>query len=253
MRKVTVILLLAFLAFPAVSGQKLEFGIQFTPLEFSSLTFDQKYIVFDDYTSYKLNTQGLRLAIPSLSNSGLYVRYPFGNHLALQSGLAFQNNVYYYSVNETYQSTLRSFFYSSIDVPVFFSYTLSESAKLKLRLLAGANVKNFKIRRNYYSIFAQSLDVFFNQQDAESDTQKRDFIISKVNPFMIYSRIGTGLSYYNFTLDLCADKNLTTMNRKPDAYNANFKDSFQLTLVLGIRLSNKDLKVTKKQDKIIKQ
>ena len=161
MKRIPAILLSVFLTSTIMSGQKIEFGIQYAPLQFSSLSFDQNYVIFDDHTSYNLNVTGLNLTIPSLSNSGLFVRFPFGN-LALQTGFGFQNNVNYYSVKTTYLNTKVAFFYSSIDIPASLAYTLRSNEKLKFRILAGANAKMFKIRRSYYSIFAKSFDIFFN-------------------------------------------------------------------------------------------
>jgi hypothetical protein len=252
MKRISVILLFIILTSITGRSQKIEFGIQYIPLEFSSLSFDQKYIIFEDYTSSKLDLPGIHFAIPSLSNSGLFVRYPFGR-LTLQSGLAFQNNVYYYTANDTYQGTNVSFYYSSIDLPVSLAYTINKNSKIKYRILAGVNSKMFKFKRSYYSVFAKSFGVAFNQEDEAAIVKKREFMVSKVSPFMLYSRIGAGIGFYNFTIDLCADKNITDMNLKKDLFNANFKDSFILTVVVGIRLSGKDMKGNKEKYKISKE
>ena len=235
-----------------MSGQKIEFGIQYTPLQFSGLSFDRDYMIFDNYTSSKLNVPGMKLTLPSLSNSGLFLRFPL-KKIVLQTGLGFQNNVYNYSVSTTYSDSYDVFFYSSIDVPVFLSYTFRSSGKLKFRCLAGVNTKMFKIKRSYYSVFAKALDPYAYAEDYENISQKRDFIVSKVNPFMLYSRVGAGIKYYNISMDICADRNITNMNRMQDHYNANFKDSYLVTVVFGFQIANKDLKISKEQSKISKE
>jgi hypothetical protein len=189
--------------------------------------------------------------MPSLSSSGLFVRFPLGK-LALQSGLGFQNNAYYYCTKPGYNATKVLFFYGSIDIPLTLVYTFSSNTKLKFRILGGVNSKLFKIRRSYYSVFAKSFDTM-NNEEYVSDSEKRKFMVNRVNPFMLYSRAGAGISYYNFTIDLCADRSITDMNWKKDLYNANFTDSFQVTFVLGFRIAAKDLKVNREQNKIGKE
>ena len=83
----------------------------------------------------------------------------------------------------------------------------------------------FKFRRNYYSVFTKNFDYVNYLEETPADKHKRDFLVEKLNSFIIYSRVGVGIQFYNFIVDLCIDKNLTDMNRKFDKYNANFKDS----------------------------
>jgi hypothetical protein len=233
-RNILILLILCFPVLPAVA-QKTEFGIRYTPINFTKLTFDQDFIVFQDYTSLRI-TEKYFMSFPSLSNSGLYVKFPL-RRLALETGLNFQNNTYFYGKRITYQNANVSFFYSSIDIPVSAVLTLNPDNILKLRLVAGMNSKFFKIRRNYYSIFAKGFDYFFYSEEYKSDKDNRDFMVEKVNPFILYSRVGAGLEYFQWTLDLYVDKNLTGMNVKKDSYNANFMKSGIVSIALGFQFA----------------
>ena len=207
------------------------------------ISFDQRFVIFNDYTSSKIIDPSFKLALPSLSNTGLFLRFNPTRRFSVQSGINFYNNVYYYSEKSTYTAgTYVSFFYSSIDIPLTAVLTLNPDAIWKFRLTGGVNSKIFKLKRNYYSILSKSFDYIFHNEETDSDEQKREFMIDKVNPLMLYSRLGAGVQFYNITADLCLDKNLTDMNRGTDPYNANFKDSYQINLVMTFRIAPKDLK-----------
>jgi|WetSurMetagenome_2_1015567.scaffolds.fasta_scaffold226031_1 hypothetical protein len=253
MRREVIILILGFLLTDPLMGQSVEFGIQYVPLQVSKITFDQNYLIFNDYTSVKVLDPSFRLSIPSLSNSGLFVRYKT-RRLSYQTGLNFQNNVYFYSKKTSdYTTTYASVFYSSIDVPMTITLVLKPENKLKIRLTAGLNNKLFKIRRNYYSVFAKKFDYFNYAEATSSDDEKRKFMINKVNPFISYLRSGIGIRYYNFTADILLDMNLTDMNINKDIYNANYKNTSQINLVLGFAIAPKDLKLRTSKRQISKE
>ena len=254
MRKAYIILIFSFFGLHYLPGQTFEFGIQFIPIQASMISFDQDYIIYNDYTSQNILNPSPRLSLPSLSNSGLFLRY-IHKQASFQTGLNFQNNVYFYGkrVLSDYTSTYASLFYSSIDIPFTATYTFRHNEPVKFRILAGINNKIFKIRRNYYSVFSKSFD-YFNYAAANSaDDEKRNFIIDKLKSFIVYFRSGIGMEYYNFTADLFIDKNITAMNRYIDKYNANFKDSYQINLALGFSIAPKDLKSKKYTRKLNKE
>jgi hypothetical protein len=234
-----------------LTGQSLEFGITYIPVGFSKITFDRDYIIFDDYSSAKLE-QTFNMLVPSLSNSGLFVRIPFKS-FSIQSGLNFQKNTYYYSTNTYYSNASNSFFYSSIDIPLEIIYTFNPNNVIKFRILAGGNAKLFKIRTNYYSVFKPLIEISYGNIESEAAKKNQEFIRKKINPFIFYSRFGAGFRYFGMTADLCFDKNLTPMNRNIDQYNANFKDTYQINIVLGFTIANKDLKYNRNTNKIIKE
>lgn len=168
--------------------------------------------------------------------------------------------MYYYgrksgdaSGDEVYNGLPVSFFYSSIDVPFTAVYTFNTDSKLKFRLTAGVNGKLFRLKRNYYSIFSKSFDYFFHEEVKEEDRQKREFMIEKINPFILFSRAGAGIQLYNITADLCIDKNLTGMNRMHDPFNANYKDSYIVNLIFSFTIPQKDLRPEKQESRIIKK
>ena len=218
------------------------------------LSFDQKFVIFNDYTSSRIIDQSFKMALPSLSNTGIFIRYNPVRHLSVQSGVNFYNNVYYYSQKSTYVSgTYVPFFYSSIDIPLTAAYTVKPDAIWKFRITGGLNSKMFRMKRNYYSIFSKSFNYIFHAEETEADEQKREFMVEKVNQFILYSRIGAGIQFYNITADICVDKNITDMNKKIDAYNANFMDSYQINLIMSFRIAPKDLRQKTTRDKIRKE
>ena len=254
MKKAHIIFFSVLFSCSQANGQSFDFGIQYIPLQASMISFDQRFVIFNDYTSSKIIDPSFKMALPSLSNTGLFVRYNPARHFSFQSGVNFYNNVYYYSEKSTYVSgTYVPFFYSSIDIPLTAAVTLNPDAILKFRLTGGINSKMFRLKRNYYSIFSKSFDYIFHNEETDSDEQKREFMIDKVNPFILFSRIGAGVQFYNITADLCLDKNLTNMNREIDTYNANFKDSYQINLIMTFRIAPKDLKKKTTGDKIEKK
>ena len=253
MKRSLVILIFIVISAAAINGQKFQFGIQYMPLQASKISFDQDYIIFDDYSSLKTLKPAFRISIPSLSNSGLFLRYNT-KHITFQTGANFQNNVYFFSEKSTYSSgTSISFFYSSVDIPLTAAFTFNTDEKVKYRILAGGNFKLFKFKRNYYSVFAKSFDYINYAEEAASDKGRREFMVTKINPIILYARAGIGIQYYNITADLCLDKNLTNMNRQVDKYNANFIDSYQVNIILGFRIAPGDLKDKTRQLKIAKQ
>jgi hypothetical protein len=253
MKQVVIILILSFTGLFSLSGQKFDFGIQYSPIQLSRISFDQNYVIFDDYSSLKIYKPKFRISAPSISNSGVFLRYK-AHHAAFQTGLNFQNNVYFYS-KRIYDYTISSvsIYYSSIDIPLTLTYTLRHEEKVKYRITAGVNNKIFKIRRNNYSIFSKSLD-YMNYVDATTaDTERRKFMIDKIKPFILYFRSGIGFELYNFTADIYLDRNLTEMNRYIDKNNANYIDTYQINLALGFSIAPKDLKYKKFKEKINKE
>jgi len=175
--------------------------------------------------------------------------------VSLQSGLNFQNNVYYYA-NKTMNNTSSSYsslFYSSIDLPAVAVLTLFPDEKVKLRLSAGIDNKIFKFKRNYYSVFYKNFDKFNYANEDEEDSEKRDFMVDKIRPFIVYFRSGIGLKYYNITADFYFDRNITPMNRNIDKYNANCKSTSLVTCVFGFSFAPKDLKYKRTMGKIDKE
>lgn len=252
MKRPLIIIALIIASLGTAKGQKFEFGIQYIPLELSKVTFDQESFIFNDYTSVKISDPVYRLSVPSLSNAGFFVRWNRKN-ISLQSGLSFHNNVYFYSHKGTYSmSTFMSFFYSSLDLPVTFSYTVFPDNKLKFRLTGGVNSKMFRMRRNYYSVFTKNFDYFNYAEESSADREKRRFMIGQVSPFIVYSRFGFGIKYYNITADLFFDGSITSSDRKIDRYNANLKDTYQINLALGFSIPSKDLAYRKSGGKISK-
>lgn len=253
MKKAGIISIFILTLFYSLSGQKLEFGIQYVPLQASMISFDKDFIIFDDYTSQKILNQSFRLSAPSFSNSGLFIRYNL-NKVSFQSGLNFQNNVYYYGRKTfDYMTSFASFYYSSIDVPATVAYTFRRNEKLKFRVLAGMNSKVFKIRRNYYSVFARRIDYFTYAEATVSEKEKRMYMTDKVNPFIVYFRSGIGIRYYNFTTDLYLDNNITKMSKSIDNYNANIIKTYQLNLAIGFSIAPKDLKSRNNREKLTKE
>jgi hypothetical protein len=253
MKRAGIILIFCFIGIYPLLGQALEFGIQYIPIQATNITFDQDYIIFSDYSSLKILEPAFRMSSPSLSNSGLFMRYN-RRHISFQTGLNFQNNVYFYGKKTyDYMTSFASLFYSSIDIPLTVAYTFRRDEKLKFRILAGVNNKIFKIRRNYYSVFSKKFDYLIYTEATASEKEKRNFMIDKINPFIVYFRSGIGIKYYNLSADLCLDRNLTAMNRYVDKYNANLKDTYQINLVLGFSIAPKDLKYKKFKGKINKE
>ena len=254
MKRAYIILIFSFFGLHYLSGQTFEFGIQFIPIQASIISFDQDYIIYNDYTSQKILNPSPRLSLPSLSNSGLFLRY-IRKQVSFQTGLNFQNNVYFYGkvTSFSYFTSYASLFYSSIDIPFTATYTFRHDEPVKFRILAGINNKIFKIRRNYYSVFSKSFDYFFHDEANYAVDEKRKFVIEKLNSFIVYFRSGIGMEYYNFTADLFIDRNITTMNRYIDKYNANFKDTYQINLALSFSIAPKDLKSKKYIRKLNKE
>lgn len=79
MKKIWIISLLIFCR-TNVSGQSFDFGIQYIPLQASLLSFDQDYLIFDDLTSLRVNDVSPGVGAPSLSNTGLFLRYKSLGH-----------------------------------------------------------------------------------------------------------------------------------------------------------------------------
>lgn len=247
-------MIFSFVSAAVINGQTFHFGIQYMPLQATRISFDQNYIIFDDYTALKTLNPAFRISLPSLSNSGLFLRYDT-RQIALQTGANFQNNVYFFSEKSSYYSpdSYVSFFYSSVDIPLTAAFTLRPDGKVKYRILAGVNTKLFKFKRNYYSVFEKRWNYFNYSEVIASDKNKREFMVAKINPIMLYARAGLGIKYYNITADLCIDKNLTNMNKQVDKYNANFVDSYQINLILGFQISPGDLKNKTRELKIAKE
>ena len=251
MKNIFIIPVFFLLSAISLKGQSPEFGICYVPIGFSKITFDQDFIVFDDYTSSKLN-QNYVMSFPSLSNSGLFVRFPFKS-FAVQTGLNFQRNTYFYSENTRFEGTKNLFSYSSFDIPLQLNYTINPDNILKFRILAGANAKFFKIRTNYYSIFGKMANISYYNVENKAAIKNRDFMMERINPFSIYSRFGVGLRYFGMTIDLCFDKSITPLNKNIDKYNANFEDTYQINIMLGFQFAKKDLKYKRNVNKIIKE
>ena len=235
----------------ALKGQSPEFGICYVPIGFSKITFDQDFIIFDDYSSAKLH-QNYVMSFPSLSNSGLFVRFPIKS-FAVQTGLYFQRNTYFYSKNIRFEGTKNLFSYSSFDIPLQLNYTINPDNIIKLRILAGGNAKFFKIHTNYYSIFGKMVDISYVNLETKAAIKNRDFMMERINPFIIYSRFGVGIRYFGMTLDLCFDKNITPLNKNIDKYNANFENTYLINIMMGFQFANKDLKYKRNINKIIKE
>lgn len=152
------------------------------------ISFDKDYVIFSDYTSQKILAPKFRFSAPSFSNSGLFLRYNLSK-ITFQTGINFQNNVYYYSQKVyDYMISRASFYYSSIDVPVTCAYTFRKDEILKVRIQAGLNGKLFKIHRNYYSIFARNIDYLAYTEATASEKEKRINMVDKVRPFIAYFR-----------------------------------------------------------------
>jgi hypothetical protein len=251
MKKIPGILVMLMLT-STLWGQKVEIGIHYIPIVLSRITFDEDYIIFDDNTSMPILDDHFKLCPPSLSNTGLFVQLPLG-HVALQTGINFQTNLYFYSVDYFYQGMSKNFYYSSLDIPLMVTYTFNQDAIRKFRLLAGINSKMFKIKRNYFSVFSQAFDHFYIVDEYESDRLRRKSMTDNIRPFGLFARVGLGIEYYGITADLWIDKNLTRLNEKNRIYNADYEDAYLISMVLGFTIPSKDLHVKKSRGKINKE
>lgn len=251
MRKKGVIVCVFIVLGSALWGQSWKVGITYTPLFFSSITFDQDYIIFNDYSSYRTNVSGLRTSL-SLSNAGFFIRKQ-GHTLGFQSGLNFQNNIYFYSKKEGYSGTNVPFFYGSIDCPVMATYSLFSDALCHVRFVAGANTKFFKFKRNYLSVFAKDLDNSFYAEENSSDRDRREFLVHKMNSVICYARAGLGIQMYGVGLNLYVDKNITGLNRRTDPYNANFKNSWLVSFACEFEIAGRNLHLRRSAAKISKE
>jgi hypothetical protein len=237
MKKILIILFL-FVIKAFTYSQKSEIGIIYSPILFSKLTFDQKYIIFSDYTSLTAGDNKYHTYFTGIS-TGVFYKYKFKRNLFFQTELDFFGNNFGSQIPDWASSRKKNFTYSSIDIPIICGFTLNPGSKYKLKVYGGLNNKFGKFITAFYSTITYAINDNMNQEYYYADVIRKKELIKKMSFYYMNLLAGIGITRYSTSIDLRFEKNITNLNKTINDYNANFKDLFLIRLCLTHTIHNK--------------
>lgn len=235
------ILIIIFFTITSITAfaQKTEFGIVYSPILISKLTFDKDYIIFNDYTSLTAGDNKYHAYFTGIS-TGIFFRYKIQRKLYIQTELNFFGNNFGSQIPDWTSSRQKNFTYSSIDIPIMFGYTLNPGKMIKIRLYGGLNNKFGKLITAFYSSFIYTINDNGNQEYYYADKTRKKELIDKLSFYYMNAVGGIGISKYGTSLDLRFERNITNLNKSIATNNANFKDLFLIRFLLSFTLPHKN-------------
>ncbi len=221
-----IIISLILLGFSA-TAQKFEVGFVYSPAMMSKLTFDKDYIIFDDYTSLTAGDNKIHPYFSFLS-TGAFFRYRMC-HSYFQAEIDLFENKFRRNIPDWKTANEKYFTYSAVEVPLIAGYIINPGGMTKFRLFAGVNNRIGRFRTVFFSTFSLAID---DDKDYEyySDFPKKMELMNKFSLYYLDIMGGLGFSFYGFSLDLRAEKNITNLNRIMYDNNANYKDMLLIRL-----------------------
>jgi hypothetical protein len=240
MNKILLILIFILIRF-CVSAQKTEFGIIYSPILISKITFDNSYIIFDDYTSLTAGDNKFHGYFTGIS-TGIFYKYKIKRRFYIQSELNFFGNNFGSQIPDWASSRDKNFTYSSIDIPLMMGYTLNHGKMVKLRIYGGLNNKFGKFITAFYSSFVYLINDNMNQEYYYADKSRKKELIGKLSFYYMNVVGGIGLTKYGTSFDVRFERNITPITNSYEKYNANFSDLFLIRFCVGLTLPNKTAK-----------
>jgi len=237
MRKFLIILLLIVIR-QIVFAQKTEIGIIYSPILVSKLTFDENYIIFNDYTSLTAGDNKFHAYFTGIS-TGVFYKYKHTKNLFFQTELDFFGNNFGSQIPDWASSREKNFTYSSIDIPLICGYTFNPGGKYKLKIYGGLNNKFGKFITAFFSTLSYTINDNMNQEYYYADISRKKELIKKINFYYLNIVGAIGISRFATSVDFRLEKNITNLNKTKNNYNANFKDLFLIRLCLCHTIHNK--------------
>jgi len=220
-------------------SQKYEFGIKYSPLLISKITFDKKYIIYNDFGSTIAGDNKFHLYFTGIS-LGLFYKEYFNKINYFQAEINFNGNNFGNQIPDWASSRKKNFTYSTIDIPLLIGITLNRGRKIKLNLFGGINNKFGRFITTFYSSFSYLINDNMNNEYYYADKKRKRELINKFKFYYVNPIIGLSISKFGSSIALSFEKNIYNLNKVKYDYNANFKDLYLIRISLLHKIQNKN-------------